>query len=152
MKTLGPYVAGAMIAILSQGILALAAGQPEFLRSDPVAAAFASIAAPPAVTAAPGAAGPAPAAFVQDVNRAQKGDRLIPKHSDDPMVASSGRGPVKPAGTPKKPGVTPSLPEGCTSSVSILSDRLAASQASNCITALEVPWKVAAAEPADLAP
>lgn len=140
MNTLAPYLAGGLIAIFSQGVLSIAAGQPNFLRSDPVAATFASLDA--MVPAAPQRAR---IDFVQDVNRTHKGDRLVPVHRDAPLVASSSRHPVKPDAAPKPSAAAPKLPEGCTSAVSILSDRIAANQASNCITALEVPFKVAAA-------
>jgi hypothetical protein len=140
MNTLAPYLAGGLIAIFSQGALLIAAGQPNFLRNDPVAATFASLDA--MVPATPRRAR---TDFVQDVNRAHKGDRLVPTHRDDPVVASSSRHPVKPATTPQPSVAAPKLPEGCTSAVSILSDRIAANQASNCITALEVPYKVASA-------
>jgi hypothetical protein len=89
--------------------------------------------------------------FVQDVNRTGKGDRLVPLHAAQPVdaaqpvVASSSHRRVKPAAS-RPAAAAPRLPEGCTSAVSILSDRIAANQASNCITALEVTYKVAAAE------
>jgi hypothetical protein len=142
MNTLAPYLAGGLIAIFSQGVLAIAASQPTFLRNDPVAATFVSLdARAPAVSPQRARIG-----FVQDVNRIHKGDRLVPKHREVPVAANSGRHPAKPATAPTPSTATPKLPEGCTSAVSILSDRIAANQASNCITALEVPFKVAVAD------
>jgi hypothetical protein len=95
----------------------------------------------------------------QVVNRTNKGDRLISTFGVAPDAASDGGRPghefiARETGAPqivKQPAlkITPSLskrlPEGCNSSVSPLSDRVAANQASNCVTALEVPWKVASA-------
>lgn len=141
MNTLAPYIAGGLIALFSEGILGLAVGQPTVLRTDAISSTFASLqeTVPVATDALPGQSN-----FVQQVNRSLKGDRLVPKRPADSIVASTTAPQVKrPAQSTPVQG--PKLPEGCNAAVSVLSDRVAANQASNCITALEVPWKVASA-------
>ena len=143
MNTLAPYIAGGLIALFSEGILGLAVGQPTVLRTDAISSTFASLqeTVPVSTDALPGQPN-----FVQQVNRSLKGDRLVPKHAPESIVASTNtpQGIKRPVPA-IKPSQPPRLPEGCNAAVSVLSDRIAANQASNCITALEVPWKVASA-------
>jgi hypothetical protein len=96
-------------------------------------------------------------ASLQQVDRTHKGDRLgdrLPKSTTAPGATNDEiaagdhtlRKPALPSIKPVKREVEPKLPEGCSASISPLSDRIAANQASNCITALELPYKVASAE------
>ncbi len=145
MSTLVHYLAGGALAIMSQAALSDTIGFPNALGVSTV---------PPSALVQEVL--PAPQ---QVVNRTNKGDRLISTFGVAPDSASGDRHPgneflaretgapqiIKPPALKVTPNLSKRLPEGCNSSVSPLSDRVAANQASNCVTALEVPWKVASA-------
>ena len=146
MNAIVRYLAGGALALSSQGVFALSFGLPSAMNTgagslpmqlqdvQPVGAAVRTVA-------------------LQQVDRTNKGDRLpnlnaAPDlvHPGNEVVSNdAARRLIKPAVKPAKRDVEPKLPEGCNSSVSPLSDRIAAAQASNCITSLELPFKVASA-------
>ena len=152
MSTLVHYLAGGALAIMSQAALSDTIGFPNALgvSTVPLSASIQEMA--PTI---------APAPQQQIVNRTNKGDRLISTFGVAPdsasvdghrmgneLIARESGAPqiIKPAPALKvTPSLSKRLPEGCNSSVSPLSDRVAANQASNCVTALEVPRKVASA-------
>ena len=149
MNTIVRYLAGGALALTSQGFFAVSFGLPGAMSTggaEPLSMVRLQD-VQPLVTKT--------VASLQQVDRTRKGDRLrnlnaapTPTTTGNEIVANdpAARKPVKPLVKPAKRDIEPKLPEGCSSSVSPLSDRIAANQASNCITALELPFKVASAE------
>jgi hypothetical protein len=154
-----PYITGGLLAVLSEGLLGVTLGVPTVLNLAMAPSAYAQSAdvkvqqdfAQLVRDVVPGID------VAQQVNRSSKGDRLIGAQS----LSTFGVAPdlifrgslsdnrpaperVAPAtAKPVKDARDEKLPEGCNASISPLSDRVAAKRASNCVTALEVPWKVA---------
>lgn len=142
MNAIVSYLAGGALALSSQGFFAISLGLPSVMSADAGPSAFVRL-----QDVQP--AGVATVALLQQVDRTHKGDRLSkPSAAGDEMAVSERtlRNPVRPSIKPVKQEAEPKLPEGCSASISPLSDRVAANQASNCITALELPYKVASAE------
>lgn len=132
MSVVVHYLAGGVLAILSQAALSDTVGFPSALGISGVTSAATPVS-------------------LQQVNRTNKGDRLISTFERAPNAGPGSefvarevgsRQIRKPASQIIKP-MQSKLPEGCNSAVSPLSDRIAANQASNCVTALEMPWKAA---------
>jgi hypothetical protein len=147
MSAIVRYLAGGALALSSQGFFAVSFGLPSVMTAG---------AGQPVVMQLQ-AASPferASIASLQKVDRTRKGDRLPaynaapdPAVSNEHVAGDRGlRKPVQPSIKPAKRDVEPKLPEGCSASISPLADRVAANQAGNCITALEMPYKVASAE------
>ena len=149
MSAIVRYLAGGALALSSQGFFAVSFGLPSAMSSSAMSSGeTSSIARLQDVRPA------APVALLQQVDRTHKGDRLPNFNAaPDPVPAGNEfvaneigtRRFIKPAVKPAKPASEQKLPEGCNASISPLSDRIAANQASNCITLLELPWKVASA-------
>lgn len=140
MNAIVSYLAGGALALSSQGFFAISLGLPSVMSAD---------AGPPAFVRLQDVqpAGVATVALLQQVDRTHKGDRLSkPSAAGIAVSEQTLRKPVRPSIKPVKQEAEPKLPEGCSASISPLSDRVAANQASNCITALELPYKVASAE------
>jgi hypothetical protein len=148
MNTIVRYLAGGALALLSQGFFAVSFGLPSAMSTgrEPLSMVQLQDIQPATRTAA---------VSVQEVDRTRKSDRLPSlKSAPDPIITGNefvaneprARQLIKPVAKPVKRDIEPKLPEGCSSSVSPLSDRIAANQASNCVTGLELPWKVASAE------
>lgn len=147
MNAIVRYLAGGALALSSQGFFAVSFGLPGAMSTG-----GAELLPMMRLQDVQPAAGKTVAAL-QRVDRTHKGDRLLnaapdPKTASNEIVANdpAARKPVKPVAKPAKRDIEPKLPEGCSASVSPLSDRIAANQASNCITALELPFKVASAD------
>lgn len=146
MNAIVRYLAGGALALSSQGFFALSFGLSGVMSTgaQPLSARLQYVQPAPAKTVV----------LLQQVDRTHKGDRLSILNAapvstlSDEFVANDPalRKPVKPMAKPAKRDIELKLPEGCSSSVSPLSDRIAANQASNCITALEQSFKVASAE------
>lgn len=142
MSAILRYLAGGAIALASQGFFAVSFGLPSAMSTVQM----------PQIAQAQDLR-PTPVAALQQVDRTLKGDRLVPefKNAPEPLVTGNefvsndtARRLLKPALKLMKP-TDQKLPDGCSASISPLSDRVAANQASNCITSLELPWKVASA-------
>ncbi len=141
MNAIVRYLAGGALALSSQGFFVMSFGLPSVLSTaaEPLAVARLQDVQPAGRTLA----------SLQRVDRTHKGDRLngAPMASDE-FVASDqgGHKQIRPSLKPAKRDIEPKLPEGCSASISPLSDRIAANQASNCITALDLPYRLASAE------
>jgi hypothetical protein len=148
MNAIVRYLAGGALALSSQGFFAVSFGLSGAMSTgaEPLPMVRLQDVQPAATKMV---------ASLQQVDRTHKGDRLLnPNAAPGPVTMSNefvanepaARKPGKPLAKPVKRDIEPKLPEGCSASVSPLSDRIAANQASNCITALELPFKVASAE------
>ena len=146
MNAIVRYLAGGALALSSQGLFAVSFGLPSVMS--------AGAESPAAIELQAGQPLEKAIASLQKVDRTRKGDRLPALNAaPDPALANehvagdqSLRRPVRPSIKPVKREVEPKLPDGCSAAISPLSDRIAANQASNCITALELPFNVASAE------
>ena len=146
------YLAGGALALSSQGFFAVSFGLPSV--TNPGADSLQMMRVQDVQPA--DAKALIKSAALQEVDRSRKGDRLQNLNAaPDPLLAGNeivsndvgARKLIKPVVVkPAKREVEPKLPEGCNAAVSPLSDRIAAAQASNCITALELPFKVASAQ------
>ena len=151
-----PYIAAGLLAVLSEGALGFALGIPTVINFATAPSAYAQSAGVKVKQDFAQLGQIVPGIDVaQQVNRAGKGDRLVGAQSlstfgvtpeqafrgtvSDNRLVPAQRQPAKPV----KNASDEKLPEGCNSSISPLSDRVAANRASNCVTALELPWKVA---------
>ena len=152
-----PYVAGGLLALLSEGLLGASLGVPTPLNITSAPSSYTQSADVKVRQdfAQLAQVVPPSGGLAQQVDRTRKGDRLMGSQSlsnfgvaPDLTFRGTLTSDSRPAPKPvpaKKPVSDQRLPEGCNSSISPLSDRVAANQASNCVTSLELPWKVASA-------